>query len=288
MKISVKTYQIHANSAKDIRICHFSDTHFWPGYKTETLRLLVEKVKEIKPDYLCVTGDLLDQATAANMPPILSFLDFFHQLAEHTKILAILGNHDQTIFGHKKEMHTENQIWRKQLKEIKNFLLLENGIYEDDYIRCLGYIQNPATFKEENQFEKEIIEDIKKVFSNVSKSSKYSILLMHSPLLISKPEVQKELSFLQNIDVILCGHTHGGLLPIPFRDNQGLVGPYCTPFPRYAHGMVMSNPPVIIHDAIVKLSFESGFFHHFNSLFPIHINQVEILANDIEKVKVKR
>lgn len=282
MKIGIYPYKVFTSKTQSFRLCHFSDLHFWEGYKKERLESILEKVKELQPTYICVTGDLLDQASVSEKKEITCFLAFFKKLSNIAKVLVILGNHDQTIFEKKQEKYIENALWKRKLKEIPNVYLLENDMYEDACICCYGYAQDPSTFKEETREEDIIIKDLQKKIP-VPNSDKFYLVLMHSPLVVARPKVQKALSVLEKVDLILCGHTHGGIMPISFKGNRGLVSAYKNPLPKYARGKIEGRAPIIVHHGIIKLSKMNGFFHTFNFLFPIHLNQIEINPKNTEK-----
>ncbi|MDD3340749.1 MAG: metallophosphoesterase [Bacilli bacterium] len=283
MRIGVQKYKILTEKKANLRICHFSDTHYWFGYKNKILTSILEKVKELHPDYICITGDLLDQAPVAESPFIKNYLSFLEQLALVAPVVVILGNHDQTVFRNKKEVYIENRTFIKQLKNISNLHLLQNERIELPSIKITGYTPEPGLFKEEENRKQEFIEGINQCFLNKKKEDTYNILLLHSPLLISSKEVSKDINIVENTDLILCGHTHGGILPIYGKGNKGLIGPYKKLFPMYARGMVEGNPKVIIHGAIIKLSNTAGIIRHFNPIFPISVNLITITCKNDEK-----
>ena len=88
---------------------------------------------------------------------------------------------------------------------------------------------------------------------NVAKKGKYNILLCHSPIDICTKEYLEN----SNIDLVLCGHMHGGVLPNFLRKvvkNGGIITPERKPFPKNCYGYIkVCNTEVIISSGITVI-----------------------------------
>ena len=104
-------------------------------------------------------------------------------------------------------------------------------------------------------FEKKIDkQELKDTFNELKvKKGKYNILLCHSPIDICTSEYLKD----SNIDLVLCGHMHGGVLPNFLRKvvkNGGIITPERKPFPKNCYGYIkVSNTEVIISSGITVI-----------------------------------
>ena len=99
--------------------------------------------------------------------------------------------------------------------------------------------------------------------------NKYNILLIHTPLYLR--EMYDELS-LSKFNLVLSGHTHGGLLPYFIKGHRGLIDPCKGLFPAYVRGYHhYKNTDFIISSGIIKFSNTSGFLERFNDIYPMSI-----------------
>ena len=79
MRIDYKKYIIKTGKKIDIKIAHISDIHFSHDYKLKRLEMIKTKIKKLKPDYICITGDTIDIYDVINDT---NFIDFKKWLKE--------------------------------------------------------------------------------------------------------------------------------------------------------------------------------------------------------------
>ena len=155
-------------------ICQISDVHLGAVYQRDFSQKIVDKVNELNPDIVVITGDLSD----GSYPVQPKWLEPFNQIKQ--PILYITGNHEQ-IHGKEKMLKAVATTKIIHLKDIYEF----NGInfigvdYEDDLRSKLNMLsdRNPE---------------------NVN------VCLVHVPSMKAEE--------LKNYDIflMLAGHTHGG------------------------------------------------------------------------------
>ena len=107
----------------------------------------------------------------------------------------------------------------------------------------------------------------------------YNILLLHTPSIITNNNISD-----LNVNLVLCGHTHGGLIPSFVSGNFGIVSPQKTFFPRAIRGMIkFDNFSLIISGGLIKLSRKSKI-GCLNDVYGYNINVINIkkLANYID------
>ena len=105
-------------------------------------------------------------------------------------------------------------------------------------------------------YKEEKHNDFYKCLNNLKINKKYyNVLLCHSPINICDKEILKN----KNIDLILCGHMHGGIVPKCMRKifkYNGLISPNKKLFPKYAYGnLEIGNTEIIISSGIKVIPF---------------------------------
>ena len=222
-------------------IAHISDLHNTEfGQQQERL---LQKLVEAAPDLIAITGDLLD----SYHPNITVAMEFINGAIAIAPVYYVTGNHESRL----PELYAQ---LREQM-ESAGVVVLDNKAvtleYGSSIIRVLG-VDDPTFSAESDQYE-----DNEQVISAqldvlLDDQSAYTILLSHRPELF---DVYHE----AGIDLVLCGHAHGGQVRLPFigalfAPNQGF-------FPEYTAGLYRQG------DTQMVVSRGLG-----NSSFPIRIN----------------
>ena len=197
--LKIKEYKVVNTKITDfyhgLKIVHLSDVHYGSTINEKELNNIVNKINEIKPDIVVLTGDLIDNRIAFDKDIIINCLS---KIEANLGKYAISGNHDLPIDDY-------NYI----IKE-SGFTNLDNKydlIYyksnDPIVISGIGYDGEDIGIKTE-QFDKYISElktdDVKPI---------YSILLIHEPDTVDNLDLNK-------YDLVLAGHSHGGQVRLPF------------------------------------------------------------------------
>ncbi len=275
MRTFVRKYEVTGKCEK--RIVLLSDIHYYKNTKFNMFQKLTREIIQLNPDIICIAGDIIDDTDVflhTDMNPLRTFLEDLGMIAP---VMIVLGNHD--IRTHKGKKTHGNKL-ESFLKEIPNVYLLSNKEKELDEIFFMGY-EVPHEYYRSKEKKKELFIEGGKVL----KSNPYrtSILLLHTPMYLFQ-NYYRDLS-LGRYDLILCGHTHNGLIPgfISF-GNFGLVSPEKKLFPTHVRGkMKKENTTLIVSGGITKLSYSSLFFQFLNFLYGS-----EITVIDIKKEKDKK
>ncbi|WP_228285356.1 metallophosphoesterase [Aliarcobacter lanthieri] len=189
------------NLKKPYTIIQISDIHIGGLITKEFIRQLVKKINLLSADIIVITGDLVDTKLEFARPA----LDELKNLQSKYGTYFIVGNHEY-FHGVKPIIDYVNSLGIKTLEneniyigeEDKGFYLA--GVYDRFGFRYGSYIP-----------------DIDKALENCENSP--TILLSH------QPKYLKDLKTTQNIDLVLCGHTHGGQI-FPFNFLVKLEQPY--------------------------------------------------------------
>lgn len=268
------------NTLKDITIIHISDIHFNINTNKNKLDKIKEEIYLNNPDYVMITGDIIDNPSIiSNKKKIKELVIFLTDIASFTKVLISLGNHD---------VFTDNDYkFFDKLNDLKNIYILNNDSYKDEFIYVSGFTL-PSNYYY-NMSKNESSEVLLQHFDNHRKlvnrlpDKLPKVSLIHSPINLCRDEV---INKLKEYDILLSGHTHAGMVPDFldkfFKGNTGIIAPNKNLFPAIARGKIEKNIgnkkiTIIINGAITKLSLRSSkFLSKLNFVYNISINKIII------------
>lgn len=282
-KIELHEDIVYSSKAiKDITLIHIGDIHFNKLTKDKKLQQIKEEIHKNNPDYVVITGDIIDNPSIIkDKIKIKKLLLFLTDISNFTKVIISLGNHD--IYK------LEDHKFFKNLNELKNIYVLDNDSYIDETIYISG-ITLPSNYyynmmKEES---KEIlIEHLKKHKKLITNLPVFipKVSLIHSPIKLSDKEV---LTILKDYDLLLSGHTHDGMVPKILdkfiKKNYGIIAPNKKLFPEIARGKIErlignKKMTIIITGGITKLSEHSAkILNKLNFIYNIDINKIIITS----------
>lgn len=224
-----------------------SDIHYYSKNDIKHLNKILDNIKSINPKYICITGDFIDEH---NIKDEECFIDWLNKLSNISKVIISIGNHE--FYKNKKEgIFKLDKVLLNKIKKINNLYLLDNTSIILDNINFIG-ITLPIEYYM-NEINKNI--DFTKYFKNIKTNNNYyNVLLCHSPINICDEKIIN----LLNVDLILCGHTHGGVTPKilrPIFKNNGLISPNRKLFPKNVYGKLkIKNTYIIITSGITIIS----------------------------------
>ena len=194
------------------RIVQLSDLHgsrFGEGNAR-----LIEKVRAEEPELIALTGDFLDEGKTERELPELEAL--VRELAAIAPVYFVSGNHDWASGEAYTLFETLEAAGAVCLRN--EYLRLERG---GDSIVLAGVDDpnGPAEMAEPDEFVAQLRKEAPEDFV---------LLLAHRAYWAEKyPEL--------DVDLILCGHTHGGVVRLPF--VGGLAASNMGLFPEYDAGL---------------------------------------------------
>lgn len=204
--LKVKEYKVVNSKITDsyhgLKIIHLTDIHYGSTVNEKELNNIVDKVNEIKPDIVVITGDLIDERLSYDKDTIINCLS---KIEAKLGKFAVSGNHDIPLDDY-------NYIVKQSgFTSLDNkYELIYSKSNEPIIISGIGYSDEDIGIKTE-QFDKYISElktdDIKPI---------YSILLVHEPDTVDNLDLNK-------YDLILAGHSHAGQVRLP------IIGKLYTP-----------------------------------------------------------
>ena len=199
----IALYENISDKYNGLKIVQISDIYYGNNVNKDDLKKIVKNINLIKPDIVFFTGDLMykDNKDSTDVANILSKINT--ELGKY----YITGDNDYND-------DTVNDILNKS-----GFNSLDNKyelIYKDKEPILISGI---STKKDKTNIE----DKLKDTYEYLNNNSNYSILIMHEPNIIDKIEYEK-------FNLILAGHTNGGVVRIP------LLGGIILPEDNYLYG----------------------------------------------------
>ena len=211
-RVTVSEYTLASpllpESFEGFRIVQLSDVH--GAQFGEDNGVLLEKVKEAKPDLIALTGDLID-----NNSDLTAVDGLLESLVKIAPVYFVSGNHEwgDGDFEGLKLLLKNHGVYYLQ----NEYITLERG---SDSIVVAG-VEDPNGW-DDMPTPDEVVD----IITN-DRGEVFTLLLGHRNYWIEKyPELA--------VDLILCGHAHGGIIRLPF--IGGVLGTERELFPDYEAG----------------------------------------------------
>jgi len=191
---------------EQIRLLQIADYHnkaFPPGHS----RQLLQRIKQLKPDLIVITGDLVDAKTE-DYQPVYRLITQMVKI--NSQVYYVSGNH---------EWRSGRVAELTQGLQARGVTVLNNThvCYQKGQLAVnLCGIDDPHSRHD----------DLERALAQTD-ARLYTILLSHAPDIVWR---QRKLP----VDLILCGHTHGGQIRLPFLG--ALIAPGQGFLPAYDKG----------------------------------------------------
>lgn len=199
----------------EIKIAVISDLHSM-DFSNDN-KAVVEKIREGKPDLIAVVGDMIDEKSES----CENTLNVLEPLPDIAPTYYSIGNHDKN--------YCDYNTYKKSVEKAGVVILddeIDNITINGNEITLLGLtsysfgeIENPAY----TALAKKLCEN-----------DDLRIMLCHYPE-YSQWFFGKDLYYEYDFDLMLSGHTHGGLVRIPF--IGGVYAPEQGCFAEYTKGL---------------------------------------------------
>jgi len=237
---------------KGIKILQISDLH-----NKNFHGRLTNKIREINPDIIVITGDLIDRRKIN----LKIAIEFVKEIVKIAPTYYVSGNHEQ-LSEHYNEL-------KEDLNDL-NVIIVDNSYVainkEGSAIGLIGIADPAIRGNEKNNLFENNLSYMKSKLNDLTQglNTDFNILLSHRP---EQFNIYKEF----NMDLVFSGHAHGGQIRIPLLG--GILAPNQGFFPKYSEG--------IHKEASTTMVVSRGLG---NSVFPFRIfNRPELVVVRILK-----
>ena len=207
--IKVTSYEVGTKfkNSKDLKIVQISDLH--SKCFGENNIDLINKINEIKPNIIILTGDIIDRDS-------LNYdveRELLKKLAKKYDVYYVLGNHEITL------KYINLKEYLVELKTLGVKILLNDKVEINKNVDLYGINYYP---KDRENMK---ILKINNLLKNVDEE-KINIVLIHDP---NDIQILKK----YKVDFAFAGHVHGGVIRL---FKKGLLSPDAKFFPKYFSG----------------------------------------------------
>ena len=180
-KMNIKDYRVNLdNNSSSLKLAIISDVHVGPHFSFRAFQRLIEKINEIKPDYIFFCGDLIDEGSNSYYRDKLAKL--INSFSSKNPFYGVLGNHDSV---------NSNRQFRGFYDKCKIILLEDQCINIKDNLLIVGRKDVSLISKKLNN-----------ITTCIDKKA-ISIVLDHQP--------GRVLESVENqVNIHISGHTHAG------------------------------------------------------------------------------
>ena len=221
-----------------LRIVQISDTHCGPHVATSLIEESVEQALALDADLYVLTGDYVSVGPQYVEPGARVFEALVRRKKTALPVMGVLGNHDWWEGGDEIG-RVLSEIGVRMIDNDRVFLTGDRVVVDDEPggsgRLCIAAVGDLIV--------KDV--DVARAFRGV-RGEGPSLLLSHEPDVAEMPELAGESA--PRVDLMLCGHTHGGQVSLP------IVGALIVPSAygqKYAGGIVRGPRfPVIVSRGI--------------------------------------
>lgn len=232
--LTVSRYEVRSEKVTGaFRVVQVSDLHGREFGKDN--RRLLEKIAADQPDVIALTGDMIN--LDADDDEIDRVCLFIRRASEIAPVYLSLGNHEQAFLS------THDTDLTDRLRRSGAMVLVNE--YVDTEINGtavriggnLGYYRQPGMTIGDPELRRQELAFADE-FEN---TERFKLLLDHIPT------TWLDWNYIDDyeVDLVLSGHYHGGLIRIPVLE-QGLYAPYVGKYPPFTKGMFTGDQATCI------------------------------------------
>jgi predicted MPP superfamily phosphohydrolase len=196
LQTSRVTVPLASDGRAPLKLLHLSDLHASPVVNLSYIESALARALEWKPDVICVTGDFITQ----RFDEPERYAKILRRLSDAAPCFATLGNHDGGLWAGQCGGYADVK-WISDVLRDGKISLLQNTAAQ---IRVRDW---PIQFVGVGDVWARTVDPT--TAFRAAKSGSTTILLSHNP------DAKDDLAPF-HWDLMLCGHTHGGQLRVPW------------------------------------------------------------------------
>lgn len=191
------TVPLSGGTRAPLKLLHVSDLHASPVVSLGYIESALTRALEWKPEVICVTGDFITQ----RFDKAEEYTKILRRLSDAAPCFATLGNHDGGLWAGQFGGGYTDVKWISDVLRDSKITLLHNAAAQ---VRVRDW---PLQFVGVGDAWAKTVDPATAFRATVAGPA--TILLSHNP--DSKDDLAP-----QRWDLMLCGHTHGGQLRVPW------------------------------------------------------------------------
>lgn len=222
-------------SQKEVKAVFLTDLH-GQSYGSHNQKLLAA-IQRQKPDMILIGGDMMVKEPNPDFSVVLTLIK---ELIKIAPVYYANGNHEKKIMDYWEESKEAFLLYKEELKRLGVRYLIN----ETTLVKCKGKsieiigldlgLQHYLKFWHKPTLSEE---ELKRSLPEQKDTDVIRILLAHNPKYFS-------LYAKFDIDLVLSGHNHGGIVILPWLG--GVIAPDLRLFPKYDSGKFQENGTTMI------------------------------------------
>lgn len=248
-KFQVTHYTVANHKIKSpMTLLLVSDYHCHPfGEKNQRLK---EAVAKADPDLIFVAGDMIVSAHTQEYPIALQF---FETLSKEAPVYFANGNHESRVEIPESAYYEAYQNYKEQVQNMGVHILnnqREETVYGENSLTIYG-LDIPLECYAKGRNVPLPKDYLTQTLGKVEKE-RFTILIAHNPMFCEDYAGW-------GADLILSGHTHGGLVRVP--GVGSLLSPQFEIFPKYDSGeFTLGDSRIIVSRGLGTHTFHIRIF----------------------------
>lgn len=265
-RLVTREYVIESNKiSKDCRIVFLSDMH--DNEFGEDNTRLVSSVKNAKPDYILIGGDMITAHPGCSYEKAVKLVSDLYAI--DVPIIYGMGNHEYRMDLYREDYgdgydKLVDELTRAGATVVRN----EAVSFDESNIDVQGLMIDRVYYKRWKGRQVPTV-DVINEYTGERDDSKLRIMLAHNPEYFDV--------YSACADIVLSGHVHGGIAVLPILG--GVVSPRLTLFPKYDGGRFVKNNQ---DGSISTMVISRGLGSHtipFRIFNPCEMVVIDIKAN---------
>ena len=198
--VYVTKYHLQTSkTVPSLRIVMFGDAHIGSTFDGDGFAKHLRVIESYQPDLVLIAGDYVDDSTTKE--EMVRATRHLGRLKTKYGIYFVFGNHDRGYYGSARRGFSAQDLVQELTKQGVH-VLLDQSVLIDNSFYVIGR-HDYSIVQERRGARKPMQELIKDLDQN-----RYMIVLDHQPAdFVNQAKAE--------VDLVLCGHTHGGQL-FPF------------------------------------------------------------------------
>lgn len=186
---------------------------------------LINAIREQKPDFIFVAGDIPTAKPGSSLEPALELLEV---LVKEYPVYYGNGNHEYRMKLYPKTYGDMAERYGQALDDMGISPLVNNHVVLPEYGLAIYGLEIDREYYKRFQIQKMDEDYLRNTLGQVSEEL-YTVLLAHNPDYF--PQYAS-----WGADLVLSGHVHGGVVRVPLI-NKGIIAPSLRLFPKYDGGI---------------------------------------------------
>ena len=186
---------------------------------------LIRAIREEKPDFILVAGDILTARPKASLDPAI---DFLGELVKDFPIYYGNGNHEHRLKLYPETYGDMAEKYAKALGELGIEPLVNAHVQLSEAGICVYGAEIDKEY-----YKRLVVGKMDAVYMNrilgKADGAQYNVLLAHNPDYFPQYAAW-------GADLTISGHVHGGVARVPFW-GKGVISPSLRLFPKYDGGI---------------------------------------------------